>query len=117
MNLTPGLFNFGIYPGAALNIVFLLQDIRGNPIDVTGCTAELMCRYKKNPITPFLTASTGAGSLINNGLEGYTLYVPDSVTAPLAIGNGFFDLKNTQPNGDSKIVLSGNSNVKLVSST
>jgi hypothetical protein len=123
MNLAPGNYNFDIYPGTAITDSFVFEDEDGTLVDLTGCHAALVFKYKGAPVTPVLTFITDNGKLTIDAVTpcdgapvnaGISCVTDDSIAVGLAPGRLFQTLIITPPNQPSFVVLTGSSTIHQV---
>ena len=108
MAITPGNFNFTIYIGNTLNIPLTWSDQTGTPINNTGYSATLECRYNLTDSSPFLTLSSPSNGITLSGSTGIiTLNANTSTTAALNAGIGLYDLQMTDTLGNVFTLLQG----------
>ncbi len=69
--MTAGIYNFTIDQGAQYNTTIVYEDGSGNPIDLTGYTAEMQLREQSSSPNPAdLTLSTSNGGIVITPLTG-----------------------------------------------
>lgn len=93
--------DFVIQAGGTFGKVILWADACGDPIDITGATAKMDCKYKLSDASAFLSLSTANGRISIDGAAGkLTLLVDAADTEDLAAGRGVYDLQVTLSGGD-----------------
>jgi len=97
-------YNITIEQGADFQLELVYQDDNGDPIDLTGYTAEMQIREKLTTDPPFLTLSTANGRIVIDGPNGsITLSIANADTAALTQTAGVYDLELTS--GDATPVI------------
>jgi hypothetical protein len=107
-SVTPAAFNFTILQGRTFNYSFTWTDGSGNPVDLTGYTAQMYCRYNLTDTTPFLQLTTSNGGIALGGTSGtITLSASTSTTSALTAGIGVYDLELISGSGIANSLLVG----------
>ena len=116
MTITPGNWNFRIYQGASWIYTIIYTTASGTPIDLTGYSAQMMCRSDINAVVPFLDMSTTNDLITLGGSAGtITFSLTPAQTAALFEGTGIYDLKLTNPSGEQDFLIQGAIAVQLMS--
>jgi hypothetical protein len=102
MTIETGTYDgFVIQAGGTFGKVILWADSCGDPIDLTGATAKMDCKYKLSDASAFLSLSTENGRITIDGAAGkITLLVDAADTAPIDAGRGVYDLRLSLDGGD-----------------
>jgi hypothetical protein len=91
--MSAGKHNFYCEQGATFSSVLTWKDENGNPINITGSTAEMQVRSKVCT-DPIITLSTSNGGIALGGALGtITLSIAASVTDDLKAGTYIYDLE------------------------
>lgn len=93
--------------GATFTLTFAWT-INGNPVDLTGYTAEMHVRRKHTTATTLLDFSSAAGDITLNGALGTGVVkalIPNSLNN--TVKRGVYDLELTASNGDVTRLLEG----------
>lgn len=102
MTTQPASVTFRLYVGATFTEPAILEDGDGNPIDLTGCSAQLQARRDISDVDPVFDLSTTDGSITLGGVNGtITLSISATDTGAFAVDwDGevwYHDLKLTFP--------------------
>jgi hypothetical protein len=107
--MTAGKWDITIEQGAALLQTYLIQDINGNTLDLTGCTAALQVRCSLGNPTALLTLTTENGGLVIDGPNGTITPVVEITVLNALIPDVYvYDLKLYASGGDPLRLLEGN---------
>jgi len=68
-----------LYEGDNLEIALAVQDVAGNPIDLTGATVSCRIGDRSNPaiLSPAITVTNAAGGLLKIAMTGTDVLVPN----------------------------------------
>lgn len=92
--------NFEIPQGARFHNIMIYRDVNGNPVDLSGYTAEMHIRKFKADTDLILELNTSNGYLILGGALGtITIDTPGSITDILDFKWGYYDVE-LYPAGD-----------------
>jgi hypothetical protein len=105
--MTAGVYDFTIEAGADYTALLTWQDASGNPIDITGWTAEMMIRTDYSSTTPLVTLSSGSGISLGGTAGTIAIDIPAAETAPLAEGLAIYDLLLTDATGKPMRLIQG----------
>lgn len=84
-----------------------IDDVTGQPVDLTGATARMQLRsYYSDPVA-VLSLSVGGGITIDNLTGRLTILVSATQTAALQAQSGVYDLEVTFPSNVVKKVMRG----------
>lgn len=102
MTTQPASITFRLYVGATFTEPVTLKDADGNPIDLTGCSAQLQARRDIADTDPVFDLSTADGSITLGGVNGtITLAISATDTGNMVVDwDGevwYHDLKLTFP--------------------
>ncbi len=87
--------------GATFERNLYYKDTDGNPIDISGWTAEMQIREYKNSSTALLTLTSSAGNIIMAGPTGHLeIHIPANDMEALDFTWGYYDLE-LSPNGNA----------------
>ena len=83
-----GIYNFTMDQGSTWTLQVVYKDSNGNPVNLTGYTAEMQIRRKFDSENPVLTLSTSNGGITITPLTGtLNLLATDE---QMAIDAGFY---------------------------
>jgi hypothetical protein len=88
-----GIYNFTIDQGSTWTLQIVYNDSNGNPINLTGYTAEMQVRRKFDSDTAVLTLSTSNGGITIVPLTGTLNLVATDEQAAIAAGLYVYDLE------------------------
>ena len=107
--MTAAIYNAICEQGATFSFPLALTDSTGNPLNLTGYSAEMQVRttvgIPNNDTCPnlVLSMSSGAGSIVLGGTAGTVVATaPASITSTLPIGQFYYDLVLTASGGEPK---------------
>lgn len=84
----PASVPLSIWQGQTYDVQLALQDASGNPIDLTGFTAQMMLRSDVTDPTPLLTWGTTTGEIVLGGTAGTLSFnVTGAATQNIPTGN------------------------------
>ena len=78
----PGRVNFRLYPGATFTEVTTLLDPEGEPVDLTGYTAQMHIKRDPYDVAPVFALSTDTGGIMLDAAGQITLHIVASATNP-----------------------------------
>jgi hypothetical protein len=98
MSQPPCNLTLSVWAGQTFQDILTLQDSSGNPINLTGYTAEMQIRpYVQAPDPAFFTWTDTAGNIVLGGTAGTIAFdIASSVTAVMAQTAGVSDPNNEQ---------------------
>lgn len=95
--------NITIEQGSTFTRVVVYKDADGNPVDLTGYTAEMQIRKTKTSSSVIITLSTSNGRLELGGVDGtITMIIAGAITNDLDFVWGRYDLE-LYPAGNTNI--------------
>ena len=96
--MSAGLLNLVIDQGADWYLQITWNDSNGDPIDITGFTAEMQMRSLPNATTAQMTLSTSNGGITLDGPNGIIeLHATATQTGNIDEGPYYYDLEITSP--------------------
>jgi hypothetical protein len=111
--VSAGSYNLRVEQYATFNLNILWTDSSGNPVNLTGYSADLRV-VDSDGVTDLLTLSTTnpPGGITLGGILGtIVLNIPDSITALLPINSFKYDLLLTGGSGSKIRLLQGSMDV------
>lgn len=94
------IYNLTIDQGATFVRTFTWTDAAGDPIDVTGYSAEFQVRESTRSPDVVLSASTAGSTISVSGGDGeFTITIPASSTRSVPEGSYVYDVEITSPGG------------------
>lgn len=107
--MTAGVHNFTIEQGADFSLPLLYQDENGNPIDLTGWSADMMIRTTVDSPTPLISLSSSLGGGITLGGPAGTIVISidETTTQQFAGGIAVYDLLLLNSLGKHERTLQG----------
>lgn len=109
--MTAAIYNFTIEQGATFQRDFVYQDAQNNPINLTGYSARMQVRQKKDSDQIFIDATTQNGKLVVTPLTGkVSLNLSASETSALKFESAVYDLE-LEANGVVTRLLEGTINL------
>jgi hypothetical protein len=112
--MTAATYDITIEQGADFDLLLTWRDKAGNPIDLTGWSAQMMARENFDDATPLFSLSSPGGGITLGGTSGtVAIHVPAAVTSTLACGQAVYDLKLTDPLGEPMRLIQGNVTIKF----
>lgn len=88
-----GIYNFTLDQGSTWTLQIVYNDSNGNPVDLTGYTAEMQVRRKFDSDTPVLTLSTSNGGITIVPLTGTLNLLATDEQADIDPGLYVYDLE------------------------
>jgi len=109
--MKPLVIDLIIYQGASFKQSWeIIQKDSGNPIDLTGYSANMQVRGKisdESPILDLSTENSGITIDITNDTTTLSLYAPASLTTAIVASKGVYDLELKDPSGDIYRLMQG----------
>ncbi len=88
-----GIYNFTLDQGSTWTLQIVYKDSNGNPINLTGYTAEMQVRRKFDSDTAVLTLSTSNGGITIVGATGTLNLIATDEQAAIDPGLYVYDLE------------------------
>jgi hypothetical protein len=88
-----GIYNFTLDQGSTWTLQIVYNDSNGNPVNLTGYTAEMQIRRKFDSDTAVLTISTSNGGITITGPTGTLDLIATDEQADIDAGLYVYDLE------------------------
>ena len=106
--MTAAIFNFTIEQGADFVLPLSCQDLTGESIDLTGCTAAMMIRVNYDDAEPLVSLTSEDGIDMDGSAGTMIIRIDSSVTSELPPGTAVYDLRLTDSLGHPLRLFQGN---------
>ena len=106
--MTAGNYDFIIEQGSELSLPLIWKGGNGVPIDLTGCSAEMMIRREVDDSVPLVSLSSADGGIVLGETAGtIAIAIDEATTSELASGKAYYDLRLTDSLGKHRRLIQG----------